>query len=92
MLDKFRENSFLNYGLYGLRPASAGLIAAACWGVAEIALLNLEVFEESGLSPGIFKLPEIILAVLIFAAMRKFKGHPIFYLAFAAMAGIVFKM
>ena len=37
-LKKFRENRFVDHAFYGLRPASAGLIAAAGFSVVMLAL------------------------------------------------------
>jgi chromate transporter len=41
VLDRFRGNKYVEYVFYGLRPASTGLIAAACWGVVVISLLHI---------------------------------------------------
>ena len=41
MLAKFRESRLVSNALYGLRPASSGLIAAACIDVALQVLLHI---------------------------------------------------
>ncbi len=47
-LKKFRENRFVDHAFYGLRPASAGLIAAAGFSVVRISLLQESTFRASG--------------------------------------------
>ena len=43
-LKKFRENRFVDHAFYGLRPASAGLIAAAGFSVVMLALVREDAF------------------------------------------------
>ena len=47
-LKKFRENRFVDHAFYGLRPASAGLIAAAGFSVVVLALVREDAFKASG--------------------------------------------
>ena len=44
-LKKFRENRFVDHAFYGLRPASAGLIAAAGFSVVMLALVREDAFK-----------------------------------------------
>ncbi len=89
VLDKFRNNKYVDSAFYGLRPASAGLIAAAGILVAEISLLNLGADTVIG----IFDFKAIALAVLLLVLTRWFKPtkklHPIVFIAFSAVVGIV---
>ena len=39
-MDKFKDNKFVNYGFYGIRPAVAALIALAFVDVAKVTLFN----------------------------------------------------
>ena len=93
-LDRFRRNKYVEAAFYGLRPASTGLIAAAGVLVVEIALLNLDVFRESKKVFDIFNYKAIILAVLLLVLTRWFKPtkklHPVVFIAFSAVVGIVF--
>ncbi|MBQ6540262.1 MAG: chromate transporter [Oscillospiraceae bacterium] len=91
LLAKFR-NSAVDSVFYGLRPASVGLIAAAGVEVMKVSLLDL----TNGLDDfwAIFNWKPIILAVFIFAAMKlleKHKLHPLVYIAFSAVIGVIFK-
>ena len=91
MLDRFRQNRFVDSALYGLRPASTALIAAAGYGVFQIALLNLERYSITKVFWDIFNFPAIILAAVIFILNSRFKGHPLIYLAGSAVVGIILK-
>ncbi len=88
VLTKFRESDTVHRIFYGLRPASTALIAAAGLGVAKVALLNMSLYETSDSFANLFNWPCILLAVVIFVALKKFKKHPIWYIAASAIAGI----
>lgn len=92
ILDKFKESALVQRIFYGLRPASTALIAAAGLGVAKIALLRLDIFEETGSYLDLLNWKCVLLAVLIYIGLKKFKKHPILYIAIAAAAGIVFQL
>ena len=94
VLDRFRKNKYVEAAFYGLRPASTGLIAAAGVLVVEIALLNLDIFKENGKILDVFNWKAIILAALLLVLTRWFKPtkklHPVVFIAFSAVVGIVF--
>ncbi len=94
VLDRFRKNKYVEAAFYGLRPASTGLIAAAGVLVVEIALLNLDIFKESGKILEVFNWKAIGLAALLLVLTRWFKPtkklHPVVFIAFSAAVGIVF--
>jgi chromate transporter len=92
VLKKFQDSKLVQKIFYGLRPASLGLIGAAGLGVAKIALLKTDVFQESGVLAQLFDWKCIILAVCIFFVYRKLKHSPIFYILAAAAVGIIFKL
>lgn len=92
VLKKFQDSELVQKIFYGLRPASLGLIGAAGLGVAKIALLKTEVFQESRVLAQLFDWKCIILAVAIFLVYRKLKHSPIFYILAAAAVGIIFKL
>ena len=92
-LDRFKENPYVQHAFYGLRPASAGLIAAAGLGVVKLALLNPEAFQASGSAAALINLPSLVLAALLlvvtnFGKLKKL--HPIVFIAASAVIGIVF--
>lgn len=90
-LTKFNENKIVQSVFTGLRPAVTGLIAAAGWQVVKISLLNLPAFDLSGSIASIFQWKAIILFALLFFLIRKFDKHPLYYIAGAAIVGIVFQ-
>lgn len=90
IMKKFRESELVQKVFYGFRPASTALIAAAGLGVAKISLLNIDVYEKSGDLWQLFNYPRLILAVIIFIAIRKTRLHPIVFIFAAAVAGVVF--
>jgi chromate transporter len=85
-LNAFKNSPYVNRAFYGLRPASAGLIAAA--GLS-VAFTNF--FPEAG-----FNWKGVILAVLLWIFTNKVKKtkklHPIVFILASAVIGIVFSM
>lgn len=90
LLSRFKDNKYVEYAFYGLRPASIAMISAAGINVARIALVNMSALEEGGSLAGFFNLPAIALAVILFAATKKLKWHPVIFIAASAVIGIVF--
>lgn len=91
MLKSFKDNRYVNHAFYGLRPASAGLIAAA--GLS-VLLSNMFLGEKYALA--FFNWKGLILAVVLWVlsnVVKKTKNlHPIVFIGFSAVAGIVFSM
>ena len=90
LLVRFKENRFVESALYGLRPASLGLISAA--GIAVFCLvvfgdgLKDLLFADSIL----FDYKALILAAVLFAVTNIFKKiHPVVFLAASAGIGIL---
>ncbi|MBQ8503696.1 MAG: chromate transporter [Clostridia bacterium] len=93
VLMKFRNSKIVEYAFYGLRAASVGLITAACLGVAKIAYYNSEMISETGNFFMAIDYKSIILSVLVFIGVTRFKKlHPILFIVIAAAAGIIFQM
>ena len=102
MLKKFRDSKYVNNAFYGLRPASTGLIGAACVSVilevltcirvasADGSLLNS--FEMTGGS--LLNLRGLILAAVLLVLTNWVKPtknlHPIVFIALSAVVGVVF--
>ncbi|MCM1543758.1 MAG: chromate transporter [Ruminococcus sp.] len=93
ILIKFRDSKYVDSAFYGLRAASVGLIAAACFAVMKIAMFKSEVFAQTGSFFQALDYKSIILCVVIFACVKLFKKvHPIVFIVAAAVVGIIFKM
>ena len=89
VLEKFRKNKYVEAAFYGLRPASTGLIAAAGILVVEIALLNMDAAKFLDY----FNIKAIILAAALLVLTRWVKPtkklHPIVFIAFSAIVGVL---
>ena len=84
-LQKFRQSKTVDAVFYGLRPASTALIASAGLTVAMTVLVTLGETIS-------IHWPALILAVVVFIAMRCTplkKLHPILFIAFSAVVGVV---
>ena len=93
-LQRFRESTLVEQAFYGLRPASAALIAAAGVSVLKIALLDLAAFAENHAAADLFQWKAIALAVVIWVLTNVVKQtkelHPLAFIGLSAAAGIVF--
>jgi len=87
---RFSEEHLVKSAFYGIRPAVAGLIGAAGFEVARVALLNEEAFTLTKRLGDLFDLKGVLLFILMFYLIRKFNKHPISYIVLAAFIGIVF--
>lgn len=82
-LKKFRQSAVFSDIFYGLRPASVAMISVAGLSIVKMAFFG-ETFSRFFWQGG-------ILAVIIYIALKKFKLHPFWYIAFSAIVGIIFK-
>lgn len=89
LLARFSQDRTVKSVFYGLRPAVAGMIAAAGLSVARVALLTGEPFSGFGRLLSLFNWPVIALFCVLYYLFVKFKKHPIFYIAGAAVVGIL---
>ncbi|MCR5145001.1 MAG: chromate transporter [Lachnospiraceae bacterium] len=90
-LRKFKDSPIVEAVMSGLRPASLALVCVATVSVARAAILRTELYEQTGVLLDLFDIRHIILAIILFVAMRKIDIHPIWYIVIAAVVGIVFK-
>lgn len=95
VLRRFRDSKYVNALFYGLRPASTGLIAAACWSVIAISLLDIRGWQTDGQLLTLFNWRCLLIATVVFLLTRlKYtkKLHPIVWIFLSAAAGIVFQL
>lgn len=89
VLAKFRDSRLVKDLFYGLRPASAGLIAAAGFAVVVLSLVDK---SASGL--GMIHWKGVALGVVMLLLTRKVKQtkglHPVVFIALSAVVGAVF--
>lgn len=95
ILKSFRDNKYANSAFYGLRPASTGLIAAAGFSVVASTLFFSDVWGMSNFL-GAFNWKGIVLAAVLWVltniVKKTKKWHPIVFIGFSALVGIVFQM
>ena len=90
---QFRNSKYVNNAFYGLRPASTGLITAA-----GISVIMSTLVIIGGVTEHTFSLnwKGLILAVLLWlltnVVKQTKKWHPIVFIGFSALVGIVFQM
>ena len=101
VLKSFRENKYVNRAFYGLRPASAGLVGAACvaivlevlTGVEEVSSGLVHTFRIAGGS--LLNWKGLILAAVLLVLTNKIKKvkdlHPIVFIGLSAVVGILFR-
>ncbi|MDR0444626.1 MAG: chromate transporter [Treponema sp.] len=85
VLSTIKENKIAASVFSGLRPAAAGLLAAASLGALKVALVNI----DAGVWHEIIRIKEFIVFAVLFILIRKFKGHPVIYVAVSAAVGIL---
>lgn len=101
MLKKFRDNKYVDRAFYGLRPASTGLIGAACAGVVLQVLLCIQTTGVQGTPlvhfdwEGTVNWQGMILAALLLTLTNWVKPtknlHPIVFIALSAVVGVAFR-
>lgn len=77
LLNKFRNNVWVDSVLSGIRPAVIALILFAGWEVAKLAVVDWRT---------------LVLFLLFWTAIHFYKKSPIFYIVISAVIGIVFKI
>ena len=98
-LKAFRNSRMVESAFYGLRPASTGLIAAAGIPVIITSILSVDslyTLLTGGMTASMVKWPAVVLAVVIYVFTNFVKPtkklHPILFIAFAAVVGVVFRL
>lgn len=95
VLDSFRESRTVKNVFYGLRPASAGLIAAAGFSVIRLALTDPALYAQTGQLTDLIQWKSILLAAVLLVLTRGIKKtrdlHPVVFIAVSAAAGILFR-
>ena len=91
VLEKFRTNRYVDAAFFGLRAASVALILEAGVSVAQLTFVtpSLPFFES-------IDYVSVVLALVIFFFSRYFKPtkklHPIFFILFGAVMGVLLSL
>ena len=104
ILKSFRDNRYVDRAFYGLRPASTGLIGGACITVVLEVLTYVQVIAPTGgnivnafsLEGGhLLNLSGVVLAVILLVLTNWVKRvkdwHPIVFILFSAVVGVIFR-
>ena len=88
ILQSFKENKVVQNVFTALRPAAAGLLSAAGFGVIVLSVWNAAapIWYE------FIRWKELLLLGLLLFLVMKFKKHPILYIAAAGAAGVLLKL
>lgn len=93
-LQAFNDSKYVKGAMYGLRPASAGLIASAGISVAMLSFVNRAALSAHEWA-SVFEPKTLVLAAIIFVFtnyVKPTKGlHPVVFIAGSAIVGIIFK-
>lgn len=94
VLQQFRRNRYVDAAFYGLRPASTGLIAAACVTVSMASLMNPDAFRATSQVLDLIRWKPCLLAVVVLIFTNWVKPtknlHPIVFILISAVVGAVF--
>ncbi len=83
ILEKFKNNKYVEQGFYGLRPAVVGLIGAAMVSIFKSSLFNNDFFTFD------YRV-WLIFIPLLFVSFKFKKVHPLFLILIGAILGIAF--
>jgi chromate transporter len=76
-LQSFRQNRLVNAAFGALQPAAGGLLASA--GLLALGISNMAPLE-------------LLVFVLLFLAVYRFKAHPVVYIAAGGLLGLLFQL
>ena len=80
--EAFRGNKYVQYGLYGLRTVTLGMIAAAVLSIASLT------FFPRGVDMSLLEWKAVLIFAGLFLLNRRKKLHPIKLLLLSALAGL----
>lgn len=92
-MQKFRSSRLVDDMFYGLRPASAAMIAGAMMHVLLSALFHIDLFGTAAPWYATINFGGMILfGIILVGAIFLKKLHPIVFILFGAAAGVVFQL
>jgi len=87
-LEKYRNSKLVNDAFWALRPAAAGLVAAAGWSVICSSIsLSLSTFTVDTFSLGLYV---ILVALMLLPKFKKI--HPVLFLAIGGLIGAIMNL
>ena len=92
LLNKFKENFYVQAILYSIKPAGCALIAGVGYRLFnEYILRNTNSFDINNLTAFI-DIKALVLLIVLFIMSLKVKKDPLVYLAVAGICGILFHL
>lgn len=91
IFEKFKESQMVKSIFYGLRPAVTGLIASA--GIMAVGPSLVHIPESGFRFAGLLAMIDwkaIVLFAALYFLIKKYKKHPVVYIAASAVVGILF--
>ncbi len=88
---KFSETKTVKSAFIAIRAAVAGLIGSVFVDIFLITIVNVEKYQITNKVIDLINLKNLTLFSIMLYITNKYKKHPIFYLAIAAIIGIIFK-
>lgn len=97
VLEKFKTNKYVNKVFTVLRPASSGLIIGAMMDIFIISFFYSEQFNDFQLSIqslfNIINWKSVLFFIVSYIGVIKFKKlHPVVFIVFGAVFGIIFSL
>ena len=93
VLEKFRTNPFVDRSFYGIRPVSTAMIGAALAGLIAVCMFGVsgigQIFTAGSIQPKSWILFAVLMVLTNIKPVKKL--HPLAFIAFAAVIGIVFE-
>ena len=90
-LEKLRGSKYIDNAFYGMRPAVTGLIAAAAISVMQVSIFHFQLYRQTGVLADIIDIKKIVFFFVMFFLIKKYKKHPITYIAASAVVGLILK-
>lgn len=87
-LERYRQNHLVEHMFLGLRPVVTALIAVAGFDIISLSVFRFGLYQASRQLLDLVDLPKALLFVLMFVLIRRFKKHPLIYIAASAVIGI----
>ncbi len=94
MMTAFRDNKYVNYAFTGLRPAVVALMGSAALSIFKIAFCHDapvdELFNNIDIKAIVlFIIMFLVMHILAAPRFKRYKLHPVIYIAVGAIVGIV---
>ena len=87
-LEKYRSSKLVNDAFWALRPAAAGLVAAAGWSVICSSInLDLSSFTVDTVSLVLYV---VLVSLMLLPQLKKL--HPVLFLALGGLVGIILNL